>query len=178
MDQVSHQTSPFLLLPYELRAVIYADVISGEILPPTDPLHASNRIEERQLNTSIFYPTRFHYSCTGLLLTCRRTHDEIQALLDARPPQQRLKYKLDLMITHTGVWPTWMMAPKPRDHERCDLDMELRLFNDPTAGTDVQLNTGPIYEVSYPGIYSMGRNCFLFLPPQRLFSKFYDTALL
>ena len=169
MYHASHQTSPFLLLPYELRAVIYADVINTEVLPPTDPLHTSNRIEERHLDTSIFYPTRFRYSCTSLLLTCRRTHDEIQALLEARPPQERVKYKLDLMITHTGIWPTWIFAPKTHNHQRCDLDMEIRLFNDPTAGIASQLNTRPIYEVSYPGVYSMGWNFFLFLPSQGLF---------
>jgi len=118
-----------LLLPYELRAKIYEEVISSETPPPQDPAQASERSREPLHSISAFYPKEFRHPCSSLMRTSKGIHDEVKALLDAESRQQKPKCKLDLLVVRKGVYPTWTMPPRARSAEAFDLDVDLRLLD-------------------------------------------------
>lgn len=78
---------------------------------------------------SVFYPKEFRHPCSGLTRTSKRIRDEVEAQLDMESRHQTPKCELDLLVTRTGIYPTWTMPPRPRSADAYDLDVELRLLH-------------------------------------------------
>lgn len=121
--------SELLLLPYELRAKIYEEVIRSETPPSRGPAQASKRSREPLNTMSVFYPKEFHHTSSGLMRTSKQIHDEVKAQLDAESRYQKPKCKLDLLVNSPDVYPTWILPPRHRSVDLYDLDVELRLLD-------------------------------------------------
>ena len=130
--QSNGSKSGLMILPYELRAPIYEDVINGETSPPKDQYHVdSGRSQQHFHMMKAFYRKHYRHSSSSLLQTSKQIHDEVRALLDTEHQRQhqRPKCKLDIIATRPNVWPTWIRTPIPRFSGPYDLDVELRLFD-------------------------------------------------
>ena len=54
---------------------------------------------------------------------------EVRQILDRHDTSEwRLDFRLDLMIQHCDIWPTWTLFPGPITHIR-NLEVEMRMFD-------------------------------------------------
>lgn len=114
-----------LTLPREIRDDIYLAVLQSPSEPPQSPEDAGPRFagfgSDLERGNNVFYPTAVYprYACQSLQACNHQMNIEVRELLDRHDTSQRgLDFKLDLMIHHCDIWPTWTLLPGPIAHIR------------------------------------------------------------
>ena len=138
----SRHLKGFSSLPRELRDLVYQELLSDVVPPPTNPGTVGPRLSVRTGREAIFsqcilFPAHLYpkAACEGLLFSNRQIQAEIQE------SHLALDYHLDIMFECFGVltggiegyrnnlriWPTWTLYPQPVSNIR-ELSVDLRLF--------------------------------------------------
>lgn len=125
--------SAFLSLPREIRDHIYNDVLESSIPPPASPASAVDRWENDNpwgADHGIVYERRpASIFCLGLLCCKRQIAAEMRAAIarKSKEPEGGITYKLDIMVQHMQLWPTWISVPASPQHMR-HVEVEIRIF--------------------------------------------------
>lgn len=123
----------FLSLPRELRDHIYNAVLGTSIPPPASPASAVDRWENGNpwgADHGIVYERRpASIFCLGLLCCNRQISGEMKSAIARKcdGSEGGVTYKLDIMVQHMQLWPTWTSIPASPQHMR-HVEVEIRIF--------------------------------------------------
>lgn len=116
--------------------------------PPPSPKNAGPRFSgygsELERGNGVFYPTDVYprYACQSLQACNHQMNTEVHEVLAHYDRSGRgLDFKLDLMIQHRHIWPTWTLLPGSVTHIR-NLEVEMRIF-DSCQGSQFGGDGGP-----------------------------------
>lgn len=123
----------FLSLPRELRDHIYNAVLETATPPPASPASAVDRWENDNpwgADHGIVYERRLaSIFCLGLLCCNRQISGEMKSAIARKTndPEGGVTYKLDIMVQHMQLWPSWTSIPASPQHVR-HVEVDIRIF--------------------------------------------------
>ena len=141
----AHATSnvgPNLLcLPWDIRSLIYAALLTEDHRPCASPLDLP--VTEcifpfwQPHSNFIHQPPPPTFICHGLLWTCRQTREELCGILEREQQRETLKCKMDCMALRTSeLFPSWTWFPAPLRY-LSKLEVDLRILSAGSGGHNV-----------------------------------------